>query len=349
MQTIRRQLPVLAAAAVIILLTAYSAAAKAAASAALAVCGAALVPSLLPFYIAANLLLNIGLPSGGKVISTVMRKIFRLPATAAGVLVLGLVGGYPVGAAAAASLYRQGSISKDEAMHLSAFCNNAGPAFIIGAAGLSVFGSASVGLRLYAIHAVSALMTGLIFRAKSEPTQAGRPTDTAHCGLGKALPQAVGTAAKSMLMICGYMVFFSAVLAGIRELPPIRQFSVLLSARFPVGGALLSGVCELSCGIMRLSGCPKTLSLITASVLLGFGGICVMLQSASVFAAVDLPITKMLLGKLTQALIAGLLTCVTCFIPACLLLVFSTVLLVFPFFLMILKNGTRKKQHNLLS
>ena len=46
-------------------------------------------------------------------------------------------------------------IGKEEAERLLGFCNNSGPAFIVGAVGAGIFGSPSVGLALYGIHILS--------------------------------------------------------------------------------------------------------------------------------------------------------------------------------------------------
>ena len=44
-----------------------------------------------------------------------------------------------------------------EAERLLAFCNNSGPAFILGVVGVGVFGSSRVGLLLYLAHAAASI------------------------------------------------------------------------------------------------------------------------------------------------------------------------------------------------
>lgn len=334
---------------VIFLLLAYPAQASTAAADALRLCGLTLVPSLFPFYTAANFLLAAGLPPAGKRVSGWMRRLFGLPGEAAPALVLGLLGGYPVGASVTAELYRQGSLTKQEAVSLSRFANNAGPAFIIGAAGLAVFRSAKTGLLLYGIHILSALLTGLILRRNSDPpvrirrSPAIQNTDTAQ-----ALPKAISASVQSMLMICAYVVFFSVVLAVIRSIAPIGKCLSALSVRCPACEAMLSGFAELSCGILSLQKVPCPSAWIAASVLLGWGGICVFFQSASVLSSAGLPARQCLGGKLTQSVIAGMLSCLCCALNAR----NGKYLLCFPIFVFILlgivKFGGRKKASRLL-
>ena len=61
---------------------------------------------------------------------------------------------------------RRGSITASEGERLLGFCNNSGPAFIIGAVGSGVFGSVKIGLLLYAVHILSELAAGLFFRKR---------------------------------------------------------------------------------------------------------------------------------------------------------------------------------------
>ena len=74
----------------------------------------------------------------GRLLHPIMAPLFRVNGSCAAALALGFVGGYPVGARTAIQLYQQGQCSKTEAQRLLAFCNNSGPAFILGAVGAGV-------------------------------------------------------------------------------------------------------------------------------------------------------------------------------------------------------------------
>ena len=52
---------------------------------------------------------------------------------------IGMTGGYPAGAQAVGLLYERGELSRDEAEHALAVCNQAGPSFIFGFLGGAVF------------------------------------------------------------------------------------------------------------------------------------------------------------------------------------------------------------------
>ena len=75
-------------------------------------------------------------------LSPLMRPLFSLSGAGASALALGLCGGYPVGARTAAALVENGSLPREEGERLLAFCNNAGPGFLLGVCGAGVFSSA---------------------------------------------------------------------------------------------------------------------------------------------------------------------------------------------------------------
>ena len=86
----------------------------------LALCAGSVIPALFPFLAASSLLLKLGFGDALAGPLAPLMGLYRLPGEAAGALVLGLAGGYPVGARTAAELYAQGALTRDEA-ELEAF------------------------------------------------------------------------------------------------------------------------------------------------------------------------------------------------------------------------------------
>ena len=71
----------------------------------LAICAGSVIPALFPFLAASSLLLKLGFGEWLAGPLAPLMGLYRLPGEAAGALVLGLAGGYPVGARTAAELY----------------------------------------------------------------------------------------------------------------------------------------------------------------------------------------------------------------------------------------------------
>lgn len=275
-----------------------SAQAAAGARQALALCGATLIPSLFPFFVLANLLSEMGLPDLlGRTLGGVTRRLFRVSGYGAQAFFLGISGGYPLGAVTVANLRRKGYISRSEAEGLLPFCNNSGPAFILGAAG-GVFDSAGAGLLLYITHIGAALCVGILFRGRAAPSAECPPEDAA-LSFSRAFPAAVTRALSSTLAVCGYVVLFSALL-GI--LAPLTQLP-------PLGAALATGFFELGSGIALLRGlAPTPANLAAAAFLLGWGGISVHFQTLGAVADTDIKCARHLAGRALCGVIAAVFT-----------------------------------------
>ena len=68
-----------------------------------------LVPSLLPFFVISSLIVELGLADmAARGLSPVMGRLFNVGGQCAGALILGFIGGYPVGARTVINLYDSG-------------------------------------------------------------------------------------------------------------------------------------------------------------------------------------------------------------------------------------------------
>lgn len=284
----RRILPTLGLLGVMALLLICSADAAQAVRDALALCVQSVIPALFPFFVVSSLFIDLGCAAVlGRSLAPIMRRLFGVSGAGGTAFLLGIIGGYPVGGRTAGELYRSGQCEREECERLLAFCNNAGPSFILGIAGLGCFGSVRVGAWLYLIHVGAAVMVGLLFRSTSR--QMGRPEKTETPRWADALIQAVRGGAMSMVNICAFVVFFLVIL---------RLFSRFTGIQH---GAIL-GIVEMTNGILRLANDRR--GFIWAAGLLGWGGLSVHCQTAAVLSGSGLSLKRYFIGKALQAAIS---------------------------------------------
>ena len=87
----------------------------------LTLCYNVIIPSLFPFFVLSSLVVELGLAGYlGRLLEPVMRPLFNVSGACASAFALGFIGGYPVGAKTAISLYEKGMCSKTEAERLLA-------------------------------------------------------------------------------------------------------------------------------------------------------------------------------------------------------------------------------------
>ncbi|UQT48808.1 hypothetical protein M5E87_01495 [Flavonifractor plautii] len=185
-----------------------------AAKSGLALCYNVIIPSLFPFFVLSSLVVELGLAGYlGRLLEGLMRPLFHVSGACASAFALGFIGGYPVGAKTAISLYENGMCTKTEAERLLAFCNNSGPAFILGVVGAGVFASSRVGVLLYLAHAAASICIGILFRFyKVSPTarreeRQSRPQFHAQ-RFTTAFTGSIKNSFLSTLNICAFVVFF---------------------------------------------------------------------------------------------------------------------------------------------
>ena len=222
--------------------------------------------------------------------------LFRLPGCAGSALLLGLVGGYPIGARTAAELYTSGALTRQEAERLLTFCNNSNPVFLVSVLGSGVFGSVRTGLWLWLIHVCSALLTGLLFRGLGQGRrEIPPPVSFQSPSLSEAIVSAVKDAAGGMLSVCAFVTLFYVLVS------PLSRSGTAMAG-------LAVGITELF-SLTPLLTCDRPGFLLAAGCA-GWGGLSVLCQTAAVLDGTDLSLRPCFLGKLVQGLLSVLLAAV---------------------------------------
>ena len=123
------------------------------------------VPSLFPFFVATELLMNTNFVNVlGRFFNKIMKPLFNIRGEGAFGFIMGLISGYPVGAKIACDFRENNICSKEECERLLSFTNNSGPLFILGTVGISMFGNSTIGLLLLITHILACITVGIIFR-----------------------------------------------------------------------------------------------------------------------------------------------------------------------------------------
>lgn len=253
----------------------------------LTLCAEVLIPSLFPFLCLTCFVVQCGLAEkAGRLLEAPTRHIFRLPGSAAVALLLGVIGGYPAGATAVASLCQNGSLSRRDGNRLLSFCINSGPSFIIGAVGAGVLKSPQAGLLLYAAHITASLVIGVCTRFSGDKSGGGkRSAPAAPLPPAQAFVGSVAAAAAGMLNICAFVVLFATLVSLLAYTGVLPLAATLLAGALPASGLNAAGVGKLLTGIFEVSnGCAAAASakgmaaVLMCSAMLSWSGLSVQCQ-----------------------------------------------------------------------
>ena len=205
------------------------------------------VPSLLPFFIATELLLKTDIPYIlGKIFNIFMKPLFNIRGEGSFCFIMGIISGYPVGAKIASNFRKENILSKSECERLLSFTNNSGPLFIIGTVGISMFGSSTIGFLLFITHILACITVGIIFRfwksnsdiqnqkstnfgtsmsfdnfsnshvKKREHSSSNNFKNTntvTFSNLGGVIAESITSAFSTIIMIGGFVVLFSVIIS----------------------------------------------------------------------------------------------------------------------------------------
>ncbi|MFI3225929.1 MAG: hypothetical protein R3Y09_00855 [Clostridia bacterium] len=268
------------------------------------------IPSLFTFFVLQSLVVSMGISDVlSDTFGVIFKKIFRVSDSSP--YILGIIGGYPMGFKSVMELYGNKKISKDEAERMVGFCNNAGPAFIIGFVGVFLFSNKNIGYVLLLGHILASVVVGMIFSVKNEETRVFRIKKVSEKPFYENFISAVNGGFSSVLMVCGYVIFFS-IFAQI--LTQFNVFSTIATIFSPILNqiginneqftAILIGMIEMTSGINYLQGIDASivLKIIIASFLLAFSGASIHFQTLSFNKGLNL--RKYYITKLIQSILA---------------------------------------------
>ena len=291
------------------------------------------VPSLFPFFVATDLLMNTNFVNSiGRFLNKIMKPLFNIRGEGAFAFIMGLISGYPVGAKIACNFRENNICSKEECERLLSFTNNSGPLFIIGTVGISMFGNSTIGLLLLITHILACITVGFIFRFwkinSSSPEYVGNKNsnykkyrNVTLSNLGEVLGKSISNSIYTILMIGGFVVIFSSIISILRASGILNSLVVLLTPTFNflnldssfISG-IITGLLEITNGISFISSINIkhiSVNIIITAFLLGCGGLSVLLQVWSITSKTDLSIKPYFYGKLLHGLLAAFYTFVT--------------------------------------
>lgn len=254
-------------------------------------CMQTLIPSLFPFFVLSAVM---GSTLSGRklpILSPLLRAS-GIPEECGSLFALGAVSGYPVGAQCIYEAYRSDCLSGKDARRMLGFCSNAGPAFIFGVAG-QLFTNPAVPWCIWLIHLLSAWITGILLP--------GKGTANAKVNVKKpvSIPAALEKAIKTMATVCGWVILFRIAIFFCK-----RWFLWLLPQAVQ---AAIIGIIELSNGFYEFAQLRGDgLRFILCTGALGFGGLCVGLQTISIVK--ELGTGYYFPGKLIQCAVSVLLS-----------------------------------------
>ncbi len=250
------------------------------------ICGSVLIPSLFPFtvisvFLHKTSLLNI-LP---------VPKKFSHYKTVLGIFLISIIGGYPIGAKIISEEYKNKNINKSTANHLLYSCVCGGPSFIILTVGCGIFKSLKLGLIFYISNVLSSLIIFIFFKNKITVSKNYKNSNN---NISTSFVDSVAISSSTVLDICSYVILCSTFI-GIIKNSSLNYFFK----------NLIISVTEITNATINI----RNIYLI--SFLLGFGGLCVILQLFSQTYIINPNFIKIIISRIINGVLSVFFTFIT--------------------------------------
>ena len=260
-----------------------------------------LLPSLFPFFIISNLLLQYGFVDKLSFISSsIMPKIFHLPKEACFPLIISLFSGFPSGAKATTDLVKENILTKDQASRLITFTHYSNPLFILGFIGNVLLGSKKLGIMILIAHIISNLVLGVIFRPKNIDCKKTLTNNKKEVpSLGSALRISIFDSLNTMFLLLGIVTIFLILTTILFE----------LFTYHPIFKSFIAGVLEMTQGVKLVNTLPLSLLMktILMTFFISFGGISVHIQVLSIISEEKIKYKYFLIARIIHSILASIL------------------------------------------
>lgn len=293
------------------------------------------LPALLPFFIGAELLIELGVVHFiGILLEPIVKPIFNVPGQGSFVLAMSVTSGYPMGVKLVTQLRNQGVFSKIEAQRLISFCSTSGPLFMIGAVAIGMFHNPQLGSVIALSHYLGAIATGVIFRfykfkyksSNRSPSKKNyfkrafsemfQSVQNKGNSLGGLLGTSVKNSIETLLIIGGFIILFSVIIqlltiTGFIDAISIFIDHILLSSDVEKSAypAIISGIFEMTVGCKLLSEFPEIPFMqqaIFCTMLISWSGLSIHAQAASFISKTDLSTAIYLVSKLLHSMLSSI-------------------------------------------
>lgn len=264
------------------------------------ICLNVLIPSMFLFLIISDIFQKTNaLKFVLKPFEPIFAKLFKVKENLTSTLVFSLICGYPAGAYLISNLLDEKQISKKTATRLLCFCVNSGPAFLIGAISIPLTGNILYGIFLFISQITAFFVVGTLcsLRKKTDRIQIKQPKKT---NIAQVFVESVNKSIKTMAIICGFCLLFSAIIGLIFE----TNFLNFLNPIDQTKKALISGFLEVTNGILTFQKIENLNVFLAIALITSFGGLCVHCQLKAILAKHKISFKKFYAWRIIYCLIS---------------------------------------------
>ena len=251
-----------------------------------------LVPSMLPFYVISDLLINYGLIDIlALLFKKIINKLFNVNENASFVIFFSMFTGFPSSAKYLKNLLDSNYISIEDANKIIRFTHFSNPLFIINVIGNTIIGNKKIGFLILLSHYLSNFIIGFLYRKEKSQKVATKNIKNTK-SLGSILTTSFINSFDSLLIVLGSLI----------------TFKILTSIIFHYFGFnfVISSLLEITQGLFALKDLTLNIELkaLIAVAMISFGGFCIHTQVYSILSETKISYKDYFFSRILHVIIA---------------------------------------------
>lgn len=269
-----------------------------------------LFPSLFPFFVLSEILINYGfIELIGEFFKPIFEKLFKINGNVAFVFFMSLISGFPSNAKYTRELYLQGKLTDKEATKILMFSHFSNPLFLLGTVSLTFLQNKQIGILVLICHYTSNIIIGLLIRNYHPSPNTNskfsikKPIVEMHNKrihndkkIGTIITNSLMNSIQTLLLILGVVTTFAIITTIIDN-----NFHLNL-----INKTILSGILEMTQGLkhaslLHVSTQVKALFIIA---ILSFGGFSVHTQIISIISDTKIRYLPFLIARILHVIIS---------------------------------------------
>lgn len=251
-----------------------------------------LVPSMLPFYVISDLLINYGLIDIlAFLFKKIINKLFNVSENASFVIFFSMFTGFPSSAKYLKNLLDLNYISIEDTNKIIRFTHFSNPLFIINVIGNTIIGNKKIGFLILLSHYLSNFIIGFLYRKEqTQKITTKRIKNTKS--FGSILTASFINSFDSLLIVLGSLI----------------TFKILTSIIFHYFGSnfIISSLLEITQGLFALKYLTLNIELkaLIAVAMISFGGFCIHTQVYSILSETKISYKNYFFSRILHVIIA---------------------------------------------
>lgn len=259
-----------------------------------------LFPSLFPFLIIGDILINLGIPEIlGELLNKTMYKLFRISGVSSFILFLSMISGFPSSAKYTKELLLEGKITEEDATKILTFTHFSNPLFILGTVSIMFLNNKEIGIYILISHYLGNIIIAFLGRNYYKTEFKEICFEHKKKKFGEIITNSITSTISTLLLILGTTSIFLIITSIINNNINISNYSK----------TLINGIFELTQGLKSVSMLNISLNkkALLTTAFISFGGLSIHMQIISIISGTKIKYFPYFISRIFHAIVSTLI------------------------------------------